>query len=467
MTGKSGVSTDGLVLSCCWNTAGDWLQGPYVYALYQHYGYGKGQIGQLFIAGFGSSMVFGTIVGSLGDTYGRKRACLLYCITYALSCATKHSPDFWMLMLGRVLGGIATSLLFSAFESWLIAEHHKHGFDENLLSNTFSKAVFLGNGLTSIASGLLSNALVVMLSLGPIIPFDASATVLTIAGLVIAFSWSENYGDCSGGAAVLSQFKTAFSWITNDERIALLGAIQSLFEASMYTFVFLWTPALSPNGEAIPHGMIFATFMLASMIGSSIAEKLMATSQNSADTSRAAVFRPESYLQHVFTVSSLLLATPICTSAAGLTHKIAQSNNAPAESNSGISSEAATLSFAGKLELIAFVAFELCVGLFWPSIMQLRAQMVPESVRSTVMNAYRIPLNLFVCAILFKAGNFSTNFLFGLCTVFLLAATACQKRLEVSMRRSKTQRWQAMSTEESDVELMEAIHQAAPAAEGK
>jgi hypothetical protein len=48
-------------------TAGDWLQGPYVYYLYSQYGFGKGEIGQLFIAGFGSSMLFGTIVGSLAD----------------------------------------------------------------------------------------------------------------------------------------------------------------------------------------------------------------------------------------------------------------------------------------------------------------------------------------------------------------------------------------------------------------
>ena len=47
--------------------AGDWLQGPYVYYLYTTYGFGKGDIGQLFIAGFGSSMLFGTIVGSLAD----------------------------------------------------------------------------------------------------------------------------------------------------------------------------------------------------------------------------------------------------------------------------------------------------------------------------------------------------------------------------------------------------------------
>ena len=47
-----------------------------------------------------------------------------------------------------------------------------------------------------------------------------------------------------------------------DQKIALLGAMQSLFEGSMYTFVFLWTPALSPAGEHLPHGMIFACFMV-------------------------------------------------------------------------------------------------------------------------------------------------------------------------------------------------------------
>ncbi|XP_013604039.1 PREDICTED: molybdate-anion transporter-like isoform X2 [Brassica oleracea var. oleracea] len=105
--------------------AGDWLQGPYVYYLYSTYGFGKRDIGQLFIAGFGSSMLFGTIVGSLADKQDRKRACVTYCIVYILSCITKHSPQYRVLMVGRILGGIATSLLNSAFESWLIAEHNK------------------------------------------------------------------------------------------------------------------------------------------------------------------------------------------------------------------------------------------------------------------------------------------------------------------------------------------------------
>jgi len=61
-----------------------------------------------------------------------------------------------------------------------------------------------------------------------------------------------------------------------DPKIALLGAMQSLFETSMYTFVFLWTPALSPKGEHLDHGLIFSAFMMACMAGSTIAGRLLA-----------------------------------------------------------------------------------------------------------------------------------------------------------------------------------------------
>ena len=56
---------------------------------------------------------------------GRKLAGLAYVLFYMASCFTKHSPNYWILMLGRFFGGIATSLLFSAFESWLVSEHNQ------------------------------------------------------------------------------------------------------------------------------------------------------------------------------------------------------------------------------------------------------------------------------------------------------------------------------------------------------
>lgn len=40
----------------------DWLQGPYVYELYVSYGFSQSQIAELFVCGFGSSMIVGLYV---------------------------------------------------------------------------------------------------------------------------------------------------------------------------------------------------------------------------------------------------------------------------------------------------------------------------------------------------------------------------------------------------------------------
>ncbi|XP_006359771.1 molybdate-anion transporter-like [Solanum tuberosum] len=395
--------------------AGDWLQGPYVYYLYTTYGYGKGDIGHLFIAGFGSSMLFGTIVGSLADKQGRKRACVTYCITYILSCITKHSPQYKILMVGRILGGIATSLLFSSFESWLVAEHNKRAFDQQWLSLTFSKAIFLGNGLVAILAGLFGNVLVDTLNLGPVSPFDAASCFLAIGMAIILSSWTENYGDASENKDLITQFKGAAVAIASDEKIALLGAIQSLFEGSMYTFVFLWTPALSPNSEEIPHGFIFATFMLSSMLGSSLASRLLARSS----------LKVESYMQIVFAVSAVCLLIPVLTS-----FLVTPST----EKGGGIT-------FSGCIQLLGFCAFEACVGVFWPSIMKMRSQYIPEEARSTIMNFFRIPLNIFVCVVLYNVDSFPITVMFGMCSIFLFLASILQKRLSAVVEKSKPQDW--------------------------
>jgi Na+/melibiose symporter-like transporter len=79
-------------------TASDWLQGPYVYALYSDYGYSQHQIAVLFVAGFGSSMVFGSFIGGMADWGGRKRFVMVFCLIYAASCATKR--EYKLCMFG-------------------------------------------------------------------------------------------------------------------------------------------------------------------------------------------------------------------------------------------------------------------------------------------------------------------------------------------------------------------------------
>ena len=53
--------------------------------------------------------------------------------------------------------GVATSMLFSAFESWYVYEHtERKCFSAEWISATFSFTT-LGNGLLAIASGVISN----------------------------------------------------------------------------------------------------------------------------------------------------------------------------------------------------------------------------------------------------------------------------------------------------------------------
>ena len=71
-------------------TLSDWMQGPYVYALYADYGYTQHDIAVLFVAGFGSSMIFGSFIGGMADWGGRRNFVLLFAMVYAASCLTKR-----------------------------------------------------------------------------------------------------------------------------------------------------------------------------------------------------------------------------------------------------------------------------------------------------------------------------------------------------------------------------------------
>ena len=83
-------------------TLSDWLQGPYVYALYDAYGYSQHAIAVLFVAGFGSSMVFGSFIGGMADWGGRRRFIVIFAITYAASCITKRKSS---QLLNTILPG--------------------------------------------------------------------------------------------------------------------------------------------------------------------------------------------------------------------------------------------------------------------------------------------------------------------------------------------------------------------------
>uniref|UniRef100_A0A914IA51 Molybdate-anion transporter n=1 Tax=Globodera rostochiensis TaxID=31243 RepID=A0A914IA51_GLORO len=356
-----------------------YLAGPHVYALYESYWMTKHQIELLFIAGFGSSLLFGTFIGSIADKFGRKTNCLLYALLYGVSCVTKHFADFNVLLFGRLMGGIATSILFSAFESWLVFEHRRRALSDQSLKQIFANATF-ANSLIAILAGIVAQT--AANAFGFVAPFDCALVVLTLMALVMTFTWCENYGD--ERAHLPQSFLDAVDTIRKDRRILFLGLVQSLFEGSMYVFVLEWTPALSRASETgtIPHGYIFASFMISVMMGSAIFNLL---SQYS---------RPESFMRFVFFAAALLMGAPVLFPSS------------PA------------------VIFVAFALFEVCVGIFWPAMGFLRSQYIPEKTRSTTMNFFRVPLNLLVIVILWN--NFQLDTIFKFCVSFLLLATLMQ-----------------------------------------
>jgi len=373
--------------------ASDWLQGPYVYALYSDYNFSRPEIAELFVAGFGASLVFGVFVGAICDKYGRKNCALAYCALYIVSCLTKHVKNYSVLMFGRVTGGIATSLLFSCFECWMVSEHqNRHKFSSGLLSYMFGM-MFTLMYLIAIASGILGQFLADAAPLQPVAPksmiyfggalgpFDFAIFCLFVGAVLIVVLWEENYG-CEAPAhdsrrsedrSMMVSFTESMRLCFSDRRLWLVGLIVACFEGSMYAFIFNWTPALQSKDVPPPYGLIFALFMMACMSGAAIS------------TMTDGIIRPGTRLALAFGAASVAL----CIAA----------------------------SFAGNLKLsfAAFLIFEFCVGIYFPSVGIMKSEVVPEHVRGTMYNIYRVPLNAVVVGLLLT--NMSMVRIYELCAM--------------------------------------------------
>ncbi|KAJ3119064.1 Molybdate-anion transporter [Nowakowskiella sp. JEL0407] len=374
----------------------DWLQGSYIYPLYREYKFTVNQIAILFVVGFLSSAVFGTFIGSVADKVGRRKMCIAFCVIYGISCITKYSPSFTILLFGRVTGGIATSLLFSVFEAWMVNENFSRGFSENSLSDIFSWSTFM-NGLVAIFSGVVADF--VAKRWGNVAPFGVSLLVLICAGFVISGSWKENYGSESSVANTKSttdNLKAAVVVIQNDPNILAVGVMQSLFESAMYTFVFLWpiiieqisTDPKTSIMRNVPWGIIFSAFMVSIMIGSVVFRVL--TKMN---------WTHEKISKYAFGIAMASLIVPVLTSG--------------------------TLA-----NFMAFNLFEFTCGLYFPSIGTLRGKFIPEEMRATIMNVFRIPLNLIVVVLLMNIKNIAPTLLFGICTSLVAVSFVFARRLE-------------------------------------
>ncbi|KAL2266195.1 hypothetical protein VTJ83DRAFT_5547 [Remersonia thermophila] len=404
-------------------TASDWLQGAHIAALYaDEHRVSPRAISLLFATGFGTGALSAARIGRWADARGRKRACLAFCGVYAASCAltaTGAVPilglEKWRmgwLVLGRMLGGVGTSLLFVAFESWVVGFLGAKGERGEELRRVLGVMSGL-NSVVAVVCGVVSEWLVTTTGTKKA-PFLAAAGVLVPAAAVIWTCWDENYGRQDSAAAPnttpgAAAHTPSRAWtVLTRPRILALGAASTAFEGSMYLFVFFWAPALrlaaardavAPSPSGLPYGVIFASFMASTLASSLVFNTL---------TRRR--LPPARLLVAILAVSAgcfcLLFSA---TTAASF-----------------------SLVPASHAAFWLFCLFEAAVGLYWPCAGALKGALIEDGVRAQVYGALRVPVNVFVVASLLgmmrmqggdDAGAAAHGKVFGGCAA-LLAATA-------------------------------------------
>jgi len=155
----------------------------------------------------------------------------------------------------------------------------------------------------------------------------------------------------------------------------------------MYLFVFFWTPALKAaqshhDPANLPLGLIFACFMASVMLGSLIFNQLVSKHQ---------LISHAHLLTTTFLIASIALIVPTVIKATTPT-------------------------------FVSFCLFEVCVGIYFPSIGYLKGKHIDDGIRARVYGMLRIPLNIFVVVALslVREGDWYRNAVFGICSGMLV-----------------------------------------------
>ncbi|RDA91214.1 hypothetical protein CP533_3384 [Ophiocordyceps camponoti-saundersi (nom. inval.)] len=375
--------------------AADWLQatdlkplqGPHLYALYRDDKQLPEQnIALLYAVGFLSAAVSTVFVGQFINYVGRRAACSFCCCLNGFSTALILCRSMPILILGRILGGMATTLLFSAFETWMISEYHFLELDQSTLPlKTILENMTLVNSAVAMLSGVAGDALVAASGMRGM-PFYLANLCCPMAQVLLLFLWRDDrpqgflwfpWRHVKPSDPVVEwrwrDYKLGIKTVLTSKKISALTFATCCFEGAMYLFIFFWTAALTSArlkvgiDEKPPLGLIFSSFMCAMMAGSLISATVETPSRQSATT--------DLYLAMVIGSGSLSCA----------------------------------VLFEDERKLFwAFCILEATIGAYFPAMGFLKSESVDDDMRGHVYGALRLPLNLFVLMVhmMDKEGDF-------------------------------------------------------------
>ena len=170
-----------------------------------------------------------------------------------------------------------------------------------------------------------------------------------------------------------------------DPILLVLGLTQTIFEGSMYLFVFIWVPTLQESSlypSSLPLGYIFSAFMVSMMVGSLIYTFVTAhwfrpiptlALQKHTRSSSVSSLTPQG--NPTLTLHAQLSAL-VCAASAVTFSACVSVGNGKSERGE-------------HLKFWAFCLFEACVGMYYPVQGMLRGSLIANEHRATVSTLHR------------------------------------------------------------------------------
>jgi MFS transporter, MFS domain-containing protein family, molybdate-anion transporter len=143
-------------------------------------------VAALYATVYLSAAVASPFSGFLADRFGRRAAGLAFCILHSAASLTVISSSLAVIYLGRVLAGIALTLLWTVFESWMVTEYAARGLAGSSMRLTSLFGVMIAsNCMAAIVGGVVAHCIVLALGswshpvlLGVVLEVAASCQIL-------------------------------------------------------------------------------------------------------------------------------------------------------------------------------------------------------------------------------------------------------------------------------------------------
>ncbi|XP_068635430.1 uncharacterized protein [Aristolochia californica] len=352
---------------------------------FSFYGFNREQMVTALAIGCVAALFAGTFLGVFSDFIGHNKTCVLFCLLHLFAGILKSFTRHPSIIIPNVCLAIASSIFGFSFESWMVVEHEKLGYRQDLLVDSFWLMTF-SESASLIGSQALANLLVTRDSQKGVAFPSFVAAILAIVCVIYVSRWWSGIVPASS----ISNYKMVFSaCILRDKRIWLLCWAQACLEFSVKIFWIFWAPMIVADGREIHLSLIYPCLLGAKMLGSTACPWFL---------NGPLWTTVEDLLAAAFTTASLALFV--------IAHDYQEI----------------------KFLVAVFCIFLACVGLISPSLARMRTMLVPNELRAGMMSLSSVPANAALLLVLIQNGrhrNLSNSSIMAVSALGLSTAAIC------------------------------------------